>query len=80
MTMVGVDLLIHHCNNLKVIKDLKYFSGIHPNEVKILQLRIREENLDVSLEDEQDIVRNPSDPIFIISVLESQVGAVKDLF
>ena len=65
---------------LKVIKDLQCFSGIHPNEVKILELRIREENMDLSLDDKKDVVRDPSDSTFIRSVIEAQVGAIKDFF
>ena len=80
MTMVGVDLLIHHCSKLRVLKDLTYFSGIHPNEIKILQLRIREENMDLSLDDKDNLIRDPSDPSFTRSVLDSQVGAIKDFF
>ena len=80
MTICGVNLLIHHCNKLKLIKDLRYFSGIHVNEIKILQLRIREENLDLVLDDEKNVVRDPSDSTFIRGLLEAQVGAIKDYF
>ena len=80
MTMVGVNLLIHHCHRLKLLKDLTYFSGVHENEIKILQLRIREENLDLSLADDKNVVRDPSDCTFIRDLLESQVGAIKDYF
>ena len=80
MTMVGVNLLIHHCHRLKLIKDLNYFTGIHENEIKILQLRIREENLDLSLDDKKNVVRDPSDCTFIRDLLESQVGSIKDYF
>ena len=80
MTMAGINILVHSCDKLRSLKDLRYFSGIHENEIKILQLRIREENLDLCLNDEQDIIRDPSETSFIRSLLESQVGAMKDYF
>ena len=80
MTMAGIDILIQTCKSLRLLKDLRYFSGVHENEVKILQLRMREENLDLWLDDQQDIVRDPSDTNFIRGLLESQVGAMKDYF
>ena len=80
MTIAGIYILIQTCNRLRLLKDLRYFSGVHENEVKILQLRMREENLDLCLDDQQDIVRDPSDTNFIRGLLESQVGAMKDYF
>jgi hypothetical protein len=80
MTMVGVNILIDQCNKLRLIKDLRYFTGIHENEVKILQLRIREENLDLSLNEKKNVVRDPSESTFIRGLLEAQVGAIKDYF
>ena len=63
-----------------MIKDLTYFAGIHENEIKILQLRVREENLDLSFCDKRNVVRDPSDSTFIRGLLEAQVGAIKDYF
>ena len=80
MTMVGVNILIYQCKKLRLIKDLRYFTGIHENEVKILQLRMREENLDLSFDEKKDVVRDPSDSTFIRGLLEAQVGSIKDYF
>ena len=80
MTMLGVELLIHNCNELKLLKDLKYFSGIHQNELKILEMRIREENLDLRLNDKRDAVRDPSNPEFIKSLRDAYSGEIKDYF
>ena len=54
-TIKGIELLILNCDNLKVLKDPTCFEGVHENEVKILKLRIREENLDLRLEEEERI-------------------------
>ena len=59
-TIKGIELLILNCDNLKVLKDPTCFEGVHENEVKILKLRIREENLDLRLEEEEEKVRDPS--------------------
>merc|ERR1711974_125971 len=50
-TMAAVESLMSNCPRLKMIKDLTYCAGIHENEVKILRCRIRDENIDLRLED-----------------------------
>ena len=62
LTMKGIELLLINCDNLKVLKDPSCFEGVHENEVKILKLRIHEENLDLMLEEETEKVRDPSNP------------------
>ena len=59
-TVKGIELLILSCDKLKVLKDPTSFEGVHENEVKILKLRIREENLDLRLEEEPVKLRDPS--------------------
>lgn len=49
MTMKGVNLLLDSCDNLKVLKDLAYFEKINEMEVKLLQGRIKSENLDLDI-------------------------------
>ena len=59
-TIKGIELLILNCDKLKVLKDPTCFGGVHENEVKILKLRIREDNLNLRLEEEQEKVKDPS--------------------
>merc|ERR1712150_30730 len=59
-TIKGIELLILNCDKLKVLKDPTCFGGVHENEVKILKLRIREENLNLRLEEEQEKIRDPA--------------------
>jgi hypothetical protein len=49
--MHSIELMLANCDRLKSIMDLAYFEGIHENELKILKLSIREQNLDIELED-----------------------------
>ena len=60
LTTNGIELLILNCENLKALKDPTCFEGVSENEVNILKLRIREENLDLMIEDEPEKVRDPS--------------------
>lgn len=55
VTMQGVEMLLANCDNLRVIKNLDSFEGIHENEVKMLKLRVKEQNLDLQLEEEQTL-------------------------
>ena len=59
-TVKGIELLILNCDQLKMLKDPTCFEGVHENEIKILKLRIREENLDLRLEEEPEKIRDPS--------------------
>ena len=62
LTMKGIELIMENCDNLKFFKDPTCFGGVHENEVKILKLKIKEENLDLLLEEEPVKVRDPSGP------------------
>merc|ERR1711997_1027888 len=73
-TIKGIELLILNYDNLKVLKDPTCFEGIHENEVKILKLRIREENLDLMLEEEPEKVRDPSGAELTRSILNRSSG------
>ena len=80
MTMASVETLIMSCPKLKKIKDLTYFEGIHENEVKILQCRIRDENMDLMLEDKKSDFVDPSDSAFVRQIMQEKCPPVPELF
>jgi hypothetical protein len=51
VTMHGIELLLVNCNRLKTIMDLTFFEGIHKTELTNLKLRIKEQNLDIEVDD-----------------------------
>ena len=69
LTIKGIELIMENCDNLKLLKDPTCFEGVHENEVKILKLKIREENLDLMLEEEAVKVRDPSGAELTRSIL-----------
>ena len=80
-TMASVEWLMAACPNLKKVKDLSYCSGIHENEVKILKVRIREENMDLLLGDEDErLFIDPSDSAFVRQIMQEKCPPVPELF
>ena len=69
LTMKGIELIMENCDNIKFFKDPTCFGGVHENEVKILKLKIKEENLDLLLEEEPVKVRDPSGAELTRSIL-----------
>ena len=80
MTMESVETLIMNCPKLKKIKDLTYVGGIHENEIKILQCKIRDENLNLLLEDEKSNFVDPSDSAFVRQIMQEKCPPVPELF
>ena len=68
-TIKGIELIMENCDNLKLLRDPTCFEGVHENEVKILKLKIKEENLDLLLEQEPVKVRDPSGAELTRSIL-----------
>ena len=80
-TMASVEALMAACPKLKKLKDLSYCSGVHENEVKILQCRIREENMDLLLGDEEERrFIDPSDSAFVRQIMQEKCPPVPELF
>ena len=80
-TMASVEALMAACPNLKKLKDLSYCSGVHENEVKILECRIREENMDLLLGDEEERrFIDPSDSAFVRQIMQEKCPPVPELF
>jgi len=80
-TMASVEALIANCPQLRKVKDLSYCAGIHENEAKILQCRIREDNMDLLLGDvDERRFIDPSDSAFVRGIMQEKCPPVPELF
>ena len=57
--MHGIELLLANCDRLTRLKDLTYFEGVTPEEIKKLKTRINDMNLNICFGDSGKDDNNP---------------------
>ena len=53
MTIHGIEILLANCDKLTTLMDLSYFEGIHEDEARLLKQRVKEQNINLKLEEDR---------------------------